>query len=185
LKYLRLKNPRLSLTGIDLRINERIPGVDLIEANIGTWQYHHQFDVVVSLAAIEHVVDVQNFMKLAEMLCSADGLVIIMTVNERSIVYELARLANIMGYRYPFEHLYSKHHLNHFNISSLKRLVMSMGFKIVKSVPYNPPVASLDTGTNSAAANAALRSCAGMAFRLGKLMRSMFFQIVVCKRSAG
>src|SRR5205823_11985748 len=51
------------------------------------------------------------------------GLVIIMMLYDRSILYKVARALHRIGIDGPFKRLYDKHHINHFNLSSLRRLV--------------------------------------------------------------
>ena len=119
LKYLRAKEPGLSLTGIDLCPNPPVAGIEFIRDNFLTCAFPGTFDVVTSLETIEHVADVQHFTRRLLELSKVGGLVIVNTINEQSVLYEVARGLKRAGYAAPFERLYSKHHLNHFNICLL------------------------------------------------------------------
>ena len=102
--------------------------------------YLRQHDAAVSLAAIEHLEDVHAFVGQLRKLCILCGLIIIMTLNDRSILYDLARRLFKLGWQGPLVRLYDKHHINHFSVHSLECLVANAGLAIARRVLHNAPL---------------------------------------------
>ncbi|RJQ56220.1 MAG: class I SAM-dependent methyltransferase [Nitrospiraceae bacterium] len=182
LKFLRKKNHRLSLTGIDLYENSPVEGVHFLHADIFSADLNRQFDVVVNTAVIEHVADVQKFTRRLYELCSPNGLVIITTVNDRGIIYGISRLLHRFGCTMPLERLYNRHHLNHFNVSSLSHLLHINELSVKKILFHNFPLSAVDSPVQSPIFNAIFRSGVWGIFMLSRLMRSTYFQTVVCHK---
>ena len=107
--------PKTTLAGIDLSANKsseyQMQGV--LSASLD-----RQFSIVVSLATIEHIPDVRSFTRRLRSLTKPNGLAIVMTLNDDSLLYRTARLLNRVGIRIAFDRLYSRHHLHHFSRSS-------------------------------------------------------------------
>ena len=145
LKYLRDKDAQLTLTGIDLSFNPETERISFIQANIldGT-PTTEEYDVVVSMQVIEHLDDVQEFSKRMIQLCRPGGMVIISTINDRSVLHNVSRVLRRAGFTTPYNHLYKKHHLNHFNVGSLRRLVESQQLKVKNTRVHQCPMAALD-----------------------------------------
>lgn len=182
LKYLRNKDPKLALTGIDLSRNESAPGIEFIAADFMNFDFGRRFDAVSSLASIEHVQDVRGFVRRLYDLCAAGGLVIIMTLNDRSILYEVARALNSIGVGGPFKRLYDKHHINHFNVSSLRRLVERQGFSLVTTLRHNAPLAAIDFPASSWLADRILRAGVWGTFTLGQLTGKTYLQTIMGRK---
>ena len=144
LKFLRAREPSLVLTGIDLSPNLPVEGINFIQGSALTHSISQCFDVVVNLAVIEHIPDVRQFANRLVDSCKTGGLVVTTTVNEHSLLYDTARLLNRVGYRTPFEQLYSRHHFNHFNIRSLQRLFDIAGLSTVGLIRHELPMAAVD-----------------------------------------
>jgi SAM-dependent methyltransferase len=183
LKYVRNRNPHLSLTGIDIARNEPAEGVRFIQGDVLAAEFDRQYDVVVSLAVIEHVLDVKNFIKCLHSLCSPHGFVIVMTLNERSTLYKVARLLRNLGFEGPFERLYSKHHLHHFTPSSLRLLLESNGFSVVKLLRHNAPLAAIDFDSPAPLVSAFLRAGVWGTFMIGSLVSQTYLQTIICQKN--
>ena len=184
LRYLQTRSGSLSLTGIDMAPNELSAGIHYIQGDFLNEKSGRHFDVLVSLAVIEHIPDVAAFARRLDQLCVPGGLVITMTVDERSLIYSAARTLNRAGYATPAKRLYSKHHLNHFTGSSLRRLLEQQGLSTVKVIRHNSPLAAVDMPPMSAFRAAILSTGVWMGFVLGQLMGRTMLQTVVSKKSA-
>jgi SAM-dependent methyltransferase len=179
LAYLRQRNAALELTGIDLSLKPSIDGVEILLGDIATLDLGpRQWDVVVSLATIEHVWDVQGFVRRMNELLVPGGLAIVMTPDDRSVLYATARALNRVGWRAPFEQLYERFHLNHFNSKSLRTLIERSGFELLAHHHHNIPLAAVDTPTNSAV----LRMGVWGTFVLGRLSGRTYEQTVVARK---
>ena len=122
LRFLRSTGAYSSFLGNDLSPMNPEQGVEFIQGDFHQLQLP-QFDVVVSLAVIEHVADVRQFAARLVECCKPGGVILVMTLNDRSILYEVTRFLFWSGiFPGAFTRLYSAHHLNHFNYSSLQRL---------------------------------------------------------------
>lgn len=172
----------LNLTGVDLSAPSMERGIRFIRGDVLETPVEESFDAVVSLAVIEHVPDVHRFMHRLCELCAPGGLILIMTNHEGGLLYRLARLVYRLGYRRPCERLYSKHHLNHFNATSLTRLLRLHELSIEAFCYQNTPIAAVDIPVSSAVTEAILRGVVWGIWILGRLTRQTFLQVVVCRR---
>jgi hypothetical protein len=82
----------------------------------------------------------------------------------------------------PFERLYSKHHLNHFNIESLGQLLERQGLPVVKLFRHNVPLAAVDLDAPTGVPNFLLRTAVWGMFAMGKMTGKTYLQTVFCKR---
>lgn len=143
LDYLREQRPHLRLVGVDLSENENRDGIefhcgDALELQLG------QFDAVVSLATIEHVLDATAFSNRIHELCNPGGLAFVMTLDDNSLLYRVGRLARRFGMPVAFNRLYSAHHLHHFTSKSLSRLLEARGLRCVDTLHHSVPLKALD-----------------------------------------
>ena len=182
LRFLRSKSSELSLTGIDLAPNQDAAGIAYLQADFEHAEFGRQFDVVVSLAVIEHIADVAAFAKRMRDLCVPGGLVINLTIDEDSLIYGVARGLKRAGYSTPMKRLYSKHHVNHFTASSLRRLLEGQGLSTVRVIRHNSPMAAVDIPQTSALVGAILLGGVWAGFQLGQWTGRTMLQTVVSKR---
>jgi SAM-dependent methyltransferase len=176
LEYLRERNPRLMLTGLDASLQPEIHGVEVVRADINSVEFgERRWDVAVTLATIEHVSDVKAFATRLRSIVVPGGLAIVATNNERSITYDVARAFRKLGYVAPFEQLYDRHHLNHFNTESLTTLMERSGFRRRRLHRHNIPLAAVDMRTEYPV----LRLGVWGTFALGRLTGRTFFQTLV------
>src|SRR5262245_19531719 len=92
------------------------------EGDAVTTRIDGSFDVVVSLAVIEHIPDVRAFAGRLVEFCRPGGVICVMTINEASVLYALARAARRVGVPLAFNRLYKRHHVQHFTTRSLVEL---------------------------------------------------------------
>ena len=184
LRYLESKRSDAHFLGIDLSPNENTKRIKYSQGDFLTTDLGFNYDVVISLATIEHVVDVQSFARRLTSLCRPGGQVIVMTVNESSLLYGLARNLKMAGFPIAFDRLYSAHHINHFTVKSLRRLVEQTGLAVERSCTHNAPIASIDIPlTNSSVLNAGLRTAMVGICVLGNLTSSAYLQTIFCRRT--
>ena len=158
--------------------------MEFIQGDALVANFNRQFDCVISLAAIEHPTDFHVFVKRLSELCKPLGFIIIMTDNEGSLVHDMARALYQIGWKMPFERIYSKHHLNHFNVPSLKHLLQMHGLLIKKVRCHNMPLRAVDIPASSPTADMILRSMVGMLFFIGFLTKKTLLQTIVCRNGS-
>jgi 2-polyprenyl-3-methyl-5-hydroxy-6-metoxy-1,4-benzoquinol methylase len=186
LRYLRSRGAEFELVGVDMSANNPEERITYLQGDFLTVDVKTNFDVVVSLAAIEHVGDIQKFVQRLGHLCHPSGLIMVMTLDDRSIMYEIARLMFYMGVRSPFQRLYSRHHLHHFNSSSLVRLMEENGLNVVEHIHHNIPLAAVDMPKVSFLKRFVFLAGVAVSFALGKLLGRTYLQTLICrKKSAG
>lgn len=178
LDYLRRRDTRLRLTGLDISLHPEIDGVEFVSGDFVQIDFGaRRWDIVVSLATIEHVADVRMFARRLHDLLEPGGLAIVMTVDDQSILYAVARLLNRVGYRTAFERLYDRFHLNHFTSGSLRTLLENEGFETVAHHHHNIPIRSVDMPNESTLSRAGVWGT----FVLGRLTGRTYEQTIVSR----
>ena len=181
LKYLQQRRPGCRLVGIDLSTSAPLPGIERLQGDIATQAIPGGFDVVTSLASIEHVADVLAFARRLATLCAPGGRVVVMTLNANSLLYVAARTGRRVGVEIASTRLYSRHHLQHFTPSSLRRLLEAVGLVVTVTHHHNVPLAALDL-PGGWAIHTLLKAAVAMCFGLGRLTNRCYLQTVVCHR---
>ncbi len=171
------------LTGIDLSSNPPQPGIEFVTGDVITTPLHRFYDVVVSLAVIEHIADVHAFVGRLHDLCRPGGRIVVMTLNEASVLYGMARVLHRFGFAMPFNRLYSGHHLHHFTRRSLTILLQSHGLEIETAIMHNAPLGAIDIPVASPVLSLLLRMSVGVMFGIGRLTSMTYLQTLVCRRS--
>jgi len=182
LRYLKKKKLGGRLTGIDLHENAPIEGIEFIDNDFFTIDFDRQFDAVVSLATIEHINNIVGFMQKTWGVCKPGGLVILMTVNDGGIIYALSRFFHRLNYPQIYNRLYSSHHLNHFNIFSLKKLIELSGLTVIKTMRHNYPLRAVDMGEFSFPLHHILLSGVAIIFLISKITGRTYLQTVVSRK---
>ena len=184
LRHLRARRPDLSLTGIDVSPNASVDEITFIQGDFQTYPFKEQYDVVVSLAVIEHLADVKAFARRVAELTRPSGLTVISTVNDSSLLFRLARGLHAVGVSVAFDRLYSRHHLNHFTPRSLDVLLKSYGMVPGERIFHNAPLAAIDVPASSRITDAALRAAMFGICVAGDLTSTSYLQTVICRRDA-
>ena len=182
LKYLRSQLKGVSLTGIDLSNVKGFDGVTIINKSFLNYEWESKFDMITSLATIEHIDDVNKFVtKIYEKL-NSNGLVLVMTMNDDSILYRVSRLLKNYGLTKSFVRLYDKHHVNHFSHYSLKKILTSKGFSIQKVYFHNAPLKSLDIECSNKFEYYFNKLAVLSLFIIGQLTRKTYLQSIVARK---
>ena len=184
LGYLAQRNPGFRLTGVELDEFAAPAGVTMRTGDFLTLSFPEPFDCVVSQAVIEHVPDVHAFAARAIELTKPGGAIMVMTLNEQSVLYGVARLLRQLGLTGPFNQLYSKHHLNHFTKTSLERLFTDQGVKIERRYDHHIPIAAIDFPEKNWLADTVRKLGAQACFALGELTQRCYLQTIVVRRTS-
>jgi SAM-dependent methyltransferase len=184
LRHLRARRPDLQLTGIDVSPNDNVDGITFIQGDFQDYPFKEQYDVVVSLAVIEHVSDVRVFANRVAELTRPSGLTVISTINDSSLLFRLARGLHSIGVSVAFDRLYSRHHLNHFTPRSLEVLLKSYGMVAGERIFHNAPFAAIDVPASSPITDAAFRAAMFGICVAGDLTGTSYLQTVICRRDA-
>ncbi len=181
LRWLHEKEPTWELTGIDLSPNDPQPGITLRQGDVFSMDTRCQFDVVMNLAVIEHVADVRRFIGVLRERCRPGGMVIVMTINDRSTLYAAARLLRRVGLTAAFDRVYERHHLNHFNVGSLGKLLALGGLRAERTILHNTPMDAVDMPAANRFVTVVRRAGVCGVFMLGALSGRTFLQTIVCR----
>lgn len=179
LKFLRSMRPDLQLTGVDFSYNSS-DGIRYLQGDVLTLDIAEKFDFVIALAAIEHVPNCIAFAKRLQELVNPGGAVVVMTINEASLLYGLARAGRALGVQLAFNRLYSRHHLHHFTRQSLCQALESCGLKVSTQIMHNAPLKAMDLPVQNSAAEAVLRAGVWAVFLAGSITARTYQQTAVC-----
>jgi 2-polyprenyl-3-methyl-5-hydroxy-6-metoxy-1,4-benzoquinol methylase len=180
LRFAYARRPDLKLTGIDLSDNSDEPGIRFIQGDILELNIAERFDVVVSLAVIEHVAEVGSFVRRMQQLAKPSGMVVVMTLNDGSLLYSAARLGRSVGVPLAFNRLYAVHHLHHFTRTSLANLLRNSGCIVREHLDHNAPVEAMDLPVNSEWLDSVLRIGLRALWVAGKATHRSYLQTIVC-----
>lgn len=181
LRHLRKIRPDLTLTGVDLSANKDEDGIRYYQDDLLTMRIDERFDVIVSLAVIEHVTDVRKFIERLRQFAKPGGAVVIMTLNDDSLLYRLARMGKAVGVPLAFNRVYSRHHLHHFTRKSLRTVLQDSDLKIESDMVHNAPMAAIDIPVKNFAVETGLLACLAVVFVIGHLTGTSFLQTVFCR----
>ena len=181
LRYLKEKGSRAKLFGIDL-VQNKDDGITYYQGDFTRLPFTQKFDVVSGLMVIEHIGDPHEFMRKTTSVLKPGGFVIMNTINSGGFLYTLARFLRTVGFRAPFERLYDKHHLEHYNTSSLRKLFELEGYSIMNHRVHNFPLNALDVPEGSKMLAFFYRTCIACAFLLTARVGGVH-QTLICRKS--
>lgn len=181
LEFLHHQRPHLRLVGVDLSSNSSRKGIefhcgDILDLELG------DFDAVVSLATIEHVADVASFAARLYTLCKPGGMVVVMTLDDGSVLYRAARVARRFGMPIAFNRLYSVHHLHHFTMNSLAQLLGGNGLPIARTLHHSIPIQAVDVPIKNIFVRHLFLGAAAVLLALGDVTGRSYLQTVVAIR---
>jgi len=143
LKFL-LENGFNNLHGVDL-IENSYDKINFIKQDLFGYETKEKFDIVISVYTIEHIDEVGRYIEKLKTLLKKDGSLIIVTVNECSPLYSIAKaLYTKLGIAFACERLYDTHHINHFSINSLRLLGERHGLEPLFLFEKNYPFKAID-----------------------------------------
>ena len=184
LLFLLKQNSDLSLFGVDRAMKRAVKGITVYQQDVEQVIIKDKMDVVISLAVIEHVRNPLLFLKKLKELTKRNGKIIIMTLNEDSLIYQIARRLKLFGVGFAFERLYQSHHLNHFSCLSLRKTLNKAGFEIESSHLHNFPAAAVDFDSKGALPDFLLKQIIYLLFLTGHILGRPFLQTIVCRNSS-
>jgi 2-polyprenyl-3-methyl-5-hydroxy-6-metoxy-1,4-benzoquinol methylase len=179
LRFAHSKRPDLNTVGIDLSPNSDEPGIHFIQGDILNLNIETRFDVVVSLAVIEHIAQVQEFLLKMQQLAKPSGTIIVMTLNDDSLLYTAGRLGRRVGVPLAFNRLYSAHHLHHFTRASLATLLRNNGCLVRRHLDHNAPIEAMDIPVSNKWLDAVLRNGLRVLWMAGRLTQRSYLQTII------
>lgn len=183
LKHSKGKVPTLQrVVGIDYSPNEPVPGIEFLIGDASNMSGDEMFDAVTSLAVIEHVPDPVGFARVLAARCKKGGFVVVMTVNNGSLLYRMARIMYRLRMKTSASRLYSSHHLQHFTIQSLRSTLERAGLEIIATRIHNSPLAAVDIPSGNVVKRTVFTmGLVGLSF-LGAVTGTAYLQTVVARR---
>lgn len=182
LEYLKKKNPRLELYGIDLADNE-YPGITFFKGDILKSDIGIRFDVIVNLSVIEHIDSPLLFMKKLSGLSAPGGIIFTVTVNNDGMIFGIARLLKKIGIYSAYNRLYDKQHLQYFSVNSLAALMREYGLGIITQKKRNYPVRAVDYPAANFFVTGLYKTAIRIIFSLSTALDNGMLQLVVCRNS--
>jgi len=179
--YLKSKNAGLQLTGIDLAPPPSIAGIELVHSSVFDLKISQTHDLIASLAVIEHVDDIRSFVAILKQFAHERSTIAIMTLNEGGIIYAAAKALRLIGIQAPFNRLYSKHHLHHYTVRSLRSLMEKSGLTIISHTTHNFPLAAVDFPSQGLLKDFLQKVGVAVLFAIGRVSNRSFLQTIVCK----
>lgn len=181
LKYIADRNPDVKLTGIDFTLNHDLR-INFIKGDFIKIKIEAKFNTICSLAVIEHVEDPNLFVQKINKLLLPNGIIFIMTVNNNSLIYRIARILNRVGIRVAHDRLYSHHHLQHFTNQSLKTLLQRNGFVILSQINHNSPLKAVDLPETHYFIKRIFQIGVGIIYTTSILLGMETLQTVICEK---
>ncbi|MFH1190101.1 MAG: class I SAM-dependent methyltransferase [Candidatus Omnitrophota bacterium] len=181
LKYIASKNPEASLTGIDLTDNHH-PSIRFLKGDVLKTDLGRGFDVICSLAVIEHLDDPALFLMRLKDALKPGGIMAIMTINDDGLICGVARLMNKVGMRGPYGRVYDSHNLQYFTAGSLKKLMELGGLEALAYRKHNYSLRSVDVPAGGIFSETIYRLAAGALFLLSVPLGSQLLQTIVCRK---
>lgn len=180
LKYLRKINPDIELYGIDL-IDNRHAGINFIKGDILSNSVECKFDAICSLQVIEHIDKPNLFIEKIKEVLLPQGVMFIVTINNNSLLYRIARFLDKIGVHLAYNRLYSCHHLGHYTNRSLKTLMELNGFEVIKQKNHNYPLSAVDIPERYFIKKRIHLFAVGIIFYLSSLFGNGTLQTAICR----
>jgi hypothetical protein len=118
--------------------------------------------------------------KLREILVS-DGIAIIYTINENSLIYTISQIMRKIGINFAAKQLYDPHHINHFNKKSLSKLAQKHDFEILLIKTFNYPLKSTDVFVENRIIRSLVLTGILLVNIISSLLKSEISQLLVIK----
>lgn len=181
LKYIHNKNPEVELWGIDLKSNEH-PHINFIKGDFYKERIDYRFNVVSSLAMIEHVDNLKLYINKLSELLRPDGILFVTTVNNNSLIYKLGRSLDRIGLHTVCDRLYDPHHLQHFTIDSLKKVMELNDFDVIFTKIHNYPMKAVDVLHSNFFIKKFYIFGVFLSFLISEPLNCGYLQTILCKK---
>ncbi|MFQ6026782.1 MAG: class I SAM-dependent methyltransferase [Dehalococcoidia bacterium] len=180
-RFVSERNSTAKIYGIDLASNQH-PGVHFIRGDFLEQDIESRFNVICSLAMIEHVADPRLFVQKASALLKPGGLLVAMTLNNDSLLYRIGRGLNHLGIKTAYNRLYSAHHLQHYTNRSLRVLMERHGYEILLQRNHGFPTKAIDVPEGHYLIEWMSRLAVWIIFMLAVPLKSGMLQTIVCRK---
>ena len=170
LKWLRPRHPDWRLVGIDLVPNAH-PGIEFIQGDVFQVDPKGPFDLITAFMVIEHLENNRSFFDRIRSLLAPNGILMANTFNNDSLIFRTARLFNSVGISSAYRRLYSRHHVQHYSTTSIRRLFELSGFEVLDHRRHGYPLAAVDVPRASLPVEWAYRAFVGLVFLVAEPLR--------------
>jgi 2-polyprenyl-3-methyl-5-hydroxy-6-metoxy-1,4-benzoquinol methylase len=181
LRYIAKITPESKLYGIDLISNEA-PNIKFIKGDILTEKIDIKFNVICSQMVIEHIDSPRLFIERLKDLLKPNGILILTSINDNSLMYWIARITNKLGMHILYNRIYSAHHVQYYTTHSLRVLIEMQGFEILSQKKYNYSLASVDYPESSYIVNKIYKLIVWSVFLLSKFFNAEINQMIICRK---
>jgi len=181
LKYIASKDLKANLFGIDL-IDNSDPRIHFIKGDFLEEKIESKFNVICSIAVVEHIDNPHLFLQKIRDLIEPNGLLFITTVNNNSLLYRISRLLKKLGIRVAYNRLYFHHHLQHYTNQSLRKLMEMNNFDILLQKNHNYSIKMIDVPESSFLIKNIYKLSVYFIFLLSSSFNSGMLQTIVCKK---
>jgi len=182
LKWVHAKNPDWNLTGIDLAPNSDSE-IRFIQGDIFEVDLEEKFDVIVSLMVVEHLEEIRPFITRMRSLLKEDGVFVVNTFNNDSMIFRIARLLKKLGMASAYKRLYSPHHLQHYSRKSIRMVVQNSGFEVLEHRCHNYPLKAVDVPPSSKAVEFLNKCLVGLIFWISDPLGQGIEHTLICRPS--
>lgn len=181
LKYICKRIPTASLVGVDFTENKH-PNIQFIRGDFLKVHFKFKFNVICCLAVIEHLEDPVLVLQKINDLLEPGGILCLMTLNNDSLFYRVARLFKRIGITVAYDRLYSQHHLQHYTNQSLKRIVETTGFDILVHRNHGYPLKAIDVPGGNMAIRCLYKIFPALIFIVAEPFQAGFLQTIISKK---
>mgnify|MGYP000943487039 FL=1 len=118
-------------------------------------------------------------------LLADDGLLMVNTFNNDSLIFRIARLFNRLGLSSAaYRRLYSHHHLQHYSRRSIREILVRSGFDVQEHRCHNYPLAAVDVPAAGKLVETAYRAFVGLVFLVSDPLGLGIEHTVFCRPAA-
>jgi 2-polyprenyl-3-methyl-5-hydroxy-6-metoxy-1,4-benzoquinol methylase len=183
LKHLQKKyvNKDLELNGIDIIENSH-PGIKFESGDFLEMDFKEGYNIITSFMVIEHVIDPHVFIKKMVESLALNGVIVVNTINNGSLIYRVARLMNSLGFPTAHDRLYNHHHLQHYTNKSLTTLLEMEGVDVVKIKNHNYKLKAVDVPSRNPIAIGFYKLMVLGMFIVSKPLNLGHHQTLYCKK---
>lgn len=185
LKHLQVKykNENPDLNGMDIIKNEH-PGIKFESGDFLEMDFKEGYNMITSFMVIEHVIDPHLFIKKMVESLTPNGVIVVNTINNGSLVYRVARFLNNLGFSTAHDRLYNHHHLQHYTNKSLIKLLNMQGLKVVKVKNHNYQLKAVDIPESNALVTGLYKLMVATMFMVSMPLNLGHHQTLYCTKKA-